>query len=74
MGNDVYFWEMAQVFEKRLNYVGNDLDLCDMAQICGEMTELFDKRLKNVENDLEIWEMAKIFLKWLRYMGHSFSI
>ena len=31
-------WEMAQVFEKRLYYVGNDLDLWDMAQICGEMT------------------------------------
>ena len=31
-------WEMAQVFEKRLNYVGNDLDLYEMAQICGEMT------------------------------------
>ena len=31
-------WEMAQVFEKRLNYVGNDLDLWEMAQICGEMT------------------------------------
>ena len=65
---------MAQVFEKRLNYVGNDLDLWEMAQICGEMTELFDKRLKNVENDLEILEMAKIFGKWLRYMGHGFSI
>ena len=29
---------MAQVFEKRLNYVGNDLDLWEIAQICGEMT------------------------------------
>ena len=38
MGNDVYSWKMAQVFEKRLNYVGNDLDLWEMAQICGEMT------------------------------------
>ena len=38
MGNDVYIWEMAQVFEKRLNYVGNDLDLLEMAQIYGEMT------------------------------------
>ena len=28
---------MAQVFEKRLNYVGNDLDLWEMAQIRGEM-------------------------------------
>ena len=65
---------MAQVFEKRLNYVGNDVDLWEMAQICGEMAQLFDKRLKNVENDLEIWEMDKIFGKWLRYMGHGFSI
>ena len=46
----------------------------EMAHKCGEMALLFDKRLKNVENDLEIWEMAKIFLKWLRYMGHGFSI
>ena len=38
MGNDAYIWEMAQVFEQRLNYVGNDLDLWEMAQICGEMT------------------------------------
>ena len=38
MGNNVYIWEMAQVFEERLNYVGNDLDLWEMAQICGEMT------------------------------------
>ena len=29
---------MAQVFEKRLNYVGNDLDLWEMAQIRGEIT------------------------------------
>ena len=38
MENDVYIWEMAQVYEKLLNYVGNDLDLFEMAQICGEMT------------------------------------
>ena len=37
MGTDVCIWEMAQVFEERLNYVGNDLDLWEMAQICGEM-------------------------------------
>ena len=38
MENDVYIWEMAQVFENRLNYVGNDLDLWEMAQLRGEMT------------------------------------
>ena len=37
MGNDVDIWEMAQVFEKRINYVGNDLDLWEIAQICVEM-------------------------------------
>ena len=63
MLNDVYIWEMAPVFDKRLNYVGNDLDVCEMAEICVEMTKLFEKRLKNVENDLDIWEMAKIFRK-----------
>ena len=62
------------MFEKRLKYVGNDVDLWEMAQICGEMTYLFDKRLKNVENDLEIWEMAKIFGTWLRCMVHGLSI
>ena len=38
MLNDVCIWEMAQVFEKRVNYVGNYLDVWEMAEICGEMT------------------------------------
>ena len=62
------------MFEKRPKYVGNDVDLWEMAQICGEMTSLFDKRLKNVENDLEIWEMTKLFGNSLRCMGHGLSI
>ena len=31
------------MFEKRLNHVGNDVDLWEMAQICGEMTWRFVK-------------------------------
>ena len=54
--------------------MGNDVDLWEMSQICGEMTELFDKLLKNVENDLDVWEMAKTFEKWLRCMGHGLII
>ena len=38
MGNDVYIWELAYVFEKRPKYPGNDVDLFEMAQVCGEMT------------------------------------
>ena len=62
------------MFAKRPKYLGKDVDLWEMAQICGEMTYLFNKRLKNVESELEIWEMAKIFGKWLRYMVHGLSI
>ena len=62
------------MFEKRLKYVGNDVDVCQMAQRCGEMTLLFEKRLENEENDFEIWELAKIFGKWLRCIGHGLSI
>ena len=62
------------MFEKRPKYLGTDVDLWEMAQICGEMTLIFVKLLKNVENDLEICEMAKIFGKWLRCMGHGLSI
>ena len=38
MGNDVYICKLAPVFEKRPKYVGNDVDLLEMGQICGEMT------------------------------------
>ena len=43
------------MFEKSLKYVGNDVDLWEIAQIRGEMISLFEKRLKNMEYDLEIW-------------------
>ena len=29
MGNDVFMWEIAEIFEKRLN-------MCQMTQICGK--------------------------------------
>ena len=71
---------MDQVFEKRLIYVGNDLDLWEMAQTCGEMTKLFDKRLKNVENDRDlgngqnIWEMAQIHGARPKYLRNGFTM
>ena len=45
MGNDLYIWEMAQVFEKRLNSVGNDLDLWT----------------KYLGNGLDTWDTALVF-------------
>ena len=38
MGNDVYIWKLAKVFDKPLKYVGNDLDLWEISQKCMEMT------------------------------------
>ena len=38
MGNGVYIFKLAKVFEKLLKHVGNDVDLWEMAQICGKMT------------------------------------
>ena len=40
-------WEMAQVFEKRLKYVGIDVDLWEIAKICW-------KWLKYIINGLTI--------------------
>ena len=51
--------------------MGNEVDMREMAKICGEMARVFDKRLKYVGIALEIWEIAKIFLKWLRYIGQG---
>ena len=62
------------MFEKRPKYVGNDIDLLEMTQICVETTSLFDKRLNNVNNDVEISELAKIFGKWLRFIRHGLSL
>ena len=38
------------------------------------MPYVFDKQIKYILNDVDICEMAKIFLKLLRYLGHSASI
>ena len=61
--------------------MGNDLDLREMSQICGEMTELFHKRLKNVENDLEVWgngqnisEIAYVHGARLKYLRNGLTI
>ena len=32
------FWNWLKLFEKRPKYVGNDVDLWEMAHIYGEMT------------------------------------
>ena len=50
---------------KGLNYVGNDVDLWEMAKICG-------KWLKYLTKGLDMWEMT--FAKWLKYLGNGLDI
>ena len=45
--------EMASKFEKRIEYVENDVHIRQMAQI-------FEKRLNYVGNELDLWEMPQI--------------
>ena len=45
--------EMAEEFDKRFKYVGNDVYIWEMAQV-------FEKRQNYVGNDLALWEMAQI--------------
>ena len=40
-------WEMAYVFEKRLKYVGNDVDLWEIAKICGKLLKYLINGLIN---------------------------
>ena len=45
--------EMVSEFDKRFEYVLNDIYICEMAQV-------FEKRLNYVGNDVDLWEMAQI--------------
>ena len=38
-------WEMAYVFQKRLKSVGNDVDMCQTAEICGKWLKYLIKGL-----------------------------
>ena len=49
--------EMAQVFQKRLKYVGNDVALW-------EVPKRYGKGLKHLTNGLNIWELT--FGNWLK--------
>ena len=64
---------MAQVFEKRQNYVVNDVDLWEVSKIDGQLLKYLTNALNMWELTQRFWEMAKIFMKWLKYMGHSLS-
>ena len=58
---------MAEVFEKRLKHVGNDVDIWETAKICGIW-------LKYMTNCLINFEMTQRFVKWLKYLGNGLDI
>ena len=55
--------EMALVFEKRLKYLGNDVDIWEIPKIYLYLT-----------NGLINWEMTQTFGKWLKYLGNGLDI
>ena len=64
---------MAQVFEKRLKYVGNDVDLWELSKIYGKWLKYLTNGLNSWELTQRFWEMAKIFLKWLKIYRARFK-
>ena len=61
MGNHVYIWELAWVFEKRL-------------KICGKWRRSVGNVSNMWGNDLIIWQTAYKRGKWLRDLGNGQNI
>ena len=63
--------EMTEEFDTRqiyvLKYVGNNVDMWEMAEISG-------KWLKYLTNGLINWEMTQRFGKWLKHLGNGVDI
>ena len=51
--------------------MGNDVDLWEIAKICGKWLKYLTNGLNMFELTEIFLEMAKIFGKWLRYMRHG---
>ena len=54
-------------------YVGNDVDLWEIATIFGKWLKYLTNGSNMWELTQRFWEMAKRLVKWLRYMGHGLS-
>ena len=54
--------------------MGNDVDLWEIAEICGKWLKYLTNGLNMEELNERFWEMDKIVVKWLKYMGHGLSI
>ena len=51
---------MTQICGKRLNFVGNKLDMLETAQICDKWLFMCWKWLKFVGNGLDMWKSAEL--------------
>ena len=54
---------MAYICGKRRLYVGNDVDLWEMAEICGKWLKYLTNGLNMSELTYRFWKMAKIVVK-----------
>ena len=63
VGNGLDTWGTSQVFEKRHKLVANNLNILNMAQICG-------KGLSILETALQCWKVLKNLKTWHKYVGN----
>ena len=54
--------------------MGNDVDLFEIAKICGKWLKYLIKRFKDVGNDVYIWEVPPVFEKRLNYVGNDLDV
>ena len=51
-------WEMSSIFDKRLKYVGNDLEIWEMAKTFVKIAEVYGAQLKYLRNGISMLQMT----------------
>ena len=64
---------MPKVFDKRLKYVGIDLEILGNGKNICEISQIYGSRLKYLIY-VDLSEMAKIYGKWLNYLTNGLNI
>ena len=54
--------------------MGNDVDMWEIAEICGKWLEYLTNSLNVAELTERFWKMDKTVVTWLRYMGRGLNI
>ena len=58
MGNGLNIWEMAEVFDEWLKYVGIDLEILGNGYNIWKMSEIYEARLKYFRYGISMLQMT----------------